>query len=41
MLAHWPPAYPIAAPMPVPAASIAGLAAYRDVWTAAINRMPR
>ncbi|MET3911742.1 sugar (pentulose or hexulose) kinase [Bradyrhizobium sp. S3.3.6] len=41
MLAHWPPSYPIAAPAPVPAASIAGLDAYRDAWTAAINSIAR
>lgn len=41
MLAHWPPAYSIAAPMPVPAVSIVGLEAYRDAWTAAINLIDR
>jgi sugar (pentulose or hexulose) kinase len=41
MLAHWPPAYPIAAPTPVPAASIAGLDAYREAWTASINLIAR
>ncbi|HLZ06128.1 MAG TPA: sugar kinase [Bradyrhizobium sp.] len=41
MLAHWPPAYPIAAPTPVPAVSIAGLGAYRDAWTARINLIAR
>ncbi|MGY8666352.1 FGGY family carbohydrate kinase [Bradyrhizobium sp. UFLA05-109] len=41
MLAQWPPSYPIAAPMPVPAAPIAGLNAYRDVWTAQIDLIGR
>ncbi|MCP3470632.1 FGGY family carbohydrate kinase [Bradyrhizobium sp. CCGUVB1N3] len=41
MLAQWPPSYPIAAPMPVPAAPIAGLGAYRDVWTAQIGLIGR
>ncbi len=41
MLAHWPPAYPTAAPTPVPAAPIAGLDAYRDAWTARINLIVR
>jgi sugar (pentulose or hexulose) kinase len=41
MLAHWPPAYRIAAPTPVPAASIAGIAAYRDAWTESINQIAR
>ena len=41
MLAHWPPTYPVAAPTPVPAASIAGLDAYRDAWTASINLIAR
>jgi hypothetical protein len=41
MLAHWPPAYPVAAPTPVPAASIAGLDAYRDAWTASVNLIAR
>jgi sugar (pentulose or hexulose) kinase len=41
MLAHWPPACPIAAPTPVPAASIAGLDAYRDAWTTSINLIAR
>jgi sugar (pentulose or hexulose) kinase len=41
MLAHWPPTYPIAAPTPVPAASINGLDAYRDAWTASVNLIAR
>jgi sugar (pentulose or hexulose) kinase len=41
MLAHWPPTYPIAAPTPVPAASIAGLEVYRDAWTAAVELLAR
>ncbi|MGV7212981.1 FGGY-family carbohydrate kinase [Bradyrhizobium sp. UFLA05-112] len=41
MLAHWPPSYPIAAPMPVPATPISGLDAYRDVWTAQISLIGR
>ncbi len=41
MLAHWPPACPVAAPTPVPAATIAGLDAYRDAWTASINLIAR
>ena len=41
MLAHWPPAYPVAAPTPVPAASIAGLDAYRSAWTASIDLLAR
>lgn len=41
MLAHWPPAYPLAAPTPVPAASIAGLDAYRAAWTASIDLLAR
>jgi sugar (pentulose or hexulose) kinase len=41
MLAQWPPAYPIAAPTPVPAAAIAGLDAYRDAWTTSINLIAR
>jgi sugar (pentulose or hexulose) kinase len=41
MLAHWPPAYPIAAPTPVPKTSIAGIEAYRDAWTAQINLIAR
>jgi sugar (pentulose or hexulose) kinase len=41
MLAHWPPAYPMAAPTPVPAASIAGLDPYRDAWTALVNLIAR
>jgi hypothetical protein len=41
MLAHWPPAYRVAEPTPVPATSIAGLDAYRDTWTAAINLIAR
>jgi sugar (pentulose or hexulose) kinase len=41
MLAHWPPACPIAAPTPVPAATIAGLNAHRDAWTRSINLIAR
>jgi sugar (pentulose or hexulose) kinase len=41
MLAHWPPAYPIAAPTRVPATSIAGLDPYRDAWTALVNLLVR
>jgi hypothetical protein len=41
MLAHWPPACPVAAPTPVPAARIAGVDAYRDAWTASINLITR
>jgi sugar (pentulose or hexulose) kinase len=41
MLAHWPPAYSFAAPTPVPAASMAGLDAYREAWTASINLIAR
>jgi sugar (pentulose or hexulose) kinase len=41
MLAHWPPVYPFAAPTPINAASIAGLNAYRDAWTASINLIAR
>jgi hypothetical protein len=41
MLAHWPPAYPVAAPTPVPSVAIAGLDAYRDAWTTSINRIAR
>ncbi len=41
MLAHWPPACPVAAPTPVPAAAIAGLEAYRDAWTRSINLIAR
>ncbi|MGY8683333.1 sugar kinase [Bradyrhizobium sp. UFLA05-153] len=41
MLAQWPPSYPIAAPMPVPAAPITGLDAYRGVWTAQIGLIDR
>jgi sugar (pentulose or hexulose) kinase len=41
MLAHWPPAYPVAAPTPVSAAAIAGLDAYRDAWTTSIDRIAR
>jgi sugar (pentulose or hexulose) kinase len=41
MLAQWPPAYPIAAPMPVPKTSFPGLDAYRDAWTAAVNLLAR
>ncbi|GLR84647.1 FGGY-family carbohydrate kinase [Bradyrhizobium iriomotense] len=41
MLAHWPPSYPIVAPTPVPAAPVAGLDAYRDVWTAQIGLIGR
>jgi sugar (pentulose or hexulose) kinase len=41
MLAHWPPAYRVAEPTPVPATSIAGLDAYRDTWTAAIHLIAR
>ena len=42
MLAHWPPpACRLAAPTPVPSASIAGLDAYRDAWTALINQIAR
>ena len=41
MLAHWPPDHPIAAPTRVPAASINGLDAYRDAWTAAVNLIAR
>jgi sugar (pentulose or hexulose) kinase len=32
MLAHWPPTYPISSPARFTAASIAGLAGYRDAW---------
>jgi hypothetical protein len=41
MLAQWPPAYPIAAPTPVPPTSITGLDAYRDAWTASVNLIAR
>jgi hypothetical protein len=41
MLAHWPPAYPIAVPTKVPIASIAGLDGYREAWTAAVNLVAR
>jgi sugar (pentulose or hexulose) kinase len=41
MIAQWPPAYPIAAPTPVPKISMPGLAAYRDAWTAAVNLIAR
>lgn len=41
MLAHWPPAYSIAEPTPVPAISIEGLDAYRDAWTARISLIAR
>jgi sugar (pentulose or hexulose) kinase len=41
MIAQWPPAYPIAAPTLVPSAAIAGLDAYRDAWTAAVNLIAR
>src|SRR5579883_311719 len=41
MLADWPPTYPIAAPTPVPSASISGLEGYRDAWTAEVNLIPR
>jgi hypothetical protein len=41
MIAQWPPAYPIAAPTPVPKLSVPGLAAYRDAWTAAVNLIAR
>ncbi|WFU38079.1 sugar kinase [Bradyrhizobium sp. CB82] len=41
MLAQWPPPYPIAAPTPIPIAPIAGLAAYRDAWTAQIGLIGR
>jgi hypothetical protein len=41
MLTHWPPAYPIAEPTPVAAASIAGLDTYRDAWTAQVNLIVR
>jgi len=41
MLAHWPPAYSIAEPTPVPAVSIEGLDAYRDAWTARISLIAR
>ena len=41
MLAHWPPAYTIAAPTSVAPASIAGLDAYRDAWTAVVKLIVR
>ncbi|HTO62986.1 MAG TPA: FGGY family carbohydrate kinase [Bradyrhizobium sp.] len=41
MIAQWPPAYPIAAPTPVPKISMPGLAAYRDAWIAAVNGIAR
>ena len=41
MLAHWPPACPVVAPTPVPAAAIVGLDAYRDAWTRSINLIAR
>src|SRR5579883_41008 len=41
MLADWPPRYPIAAPTPVPSASISGLEGYRDAWTAEVNLIGR
>jgi sugar (pentulose or hexulose) kinase len=41
MLAHWPPAYPLPTPTPVPAASIPGLDAYRAAWTAPISLIAR
>jgi hypothetical protein len=41
MIAQWPPAYPIAAPTPVPSAAIAGLDAYRDAWAASVNLIAR
>jgi len=41
MLAHWPPAYPIAAPTLVPRVAIAGLDAYRDAWTTQVNLIAR
>jgi sugar (pentulose or hexulose) kinase len=41
MLAQWPPSYPIVPPTPVPTAPIAGLDAYRDVWTAQIGLIGR
>ncbi len=41
MLAHWLPTYAVAAPTPVPDASIAGLAAYRDAWTAEVDLIVR
>jgi sugar (pentulose or hexulose) kinase len=37
MVAHWPPSYPIEAPLLVPTVSIAGLDAYRDAWVASIR----
>lgn len=41
MLAHWPRAYAMAAPTPVPATSITGLDPYRDAWTALVNLIAR
>ena len=41
MLADWPPRYPIAAPTPVPPASIAGLDGYRDAWAAEVKLIAR
>jgi hypothetical protein len=41
MLAHWPPAYPIAVPTKVPIAAIAGLDGYREAWTATVNLVAR
>jgi sugar (pentulose or hexulose) kinase len=41
MIAQWPPAYPIAAPTPVPKISIDGLETYRNAWTAAVKLIAR
>jgi sugar (pentulose or hexulose) kinase len=42
MLADWPPAYSLSSPIFVAPASLAGLAPYRDAWSAAIvSRAPR
>jgi sugar (pentulose or hexulose) kinase len=41
MLAHWPPTYAVAAPTAVPPAAIARLDAYRDAWTAEVDRIAR
>jgi sugar (pentulose or hexulose) kinase len=38
MLAHWPPSYSLSSPTQIPAASVAGLEAYRAAWTEAIAR---
>jgi len=41
MLAHWPPAYPIAEPTPVDPISITDLDSYRRAWAATVDTIPR